>query len=172
METQELQNLDELLVSDNVTAHKVCKSNVETPTIVFGERTFEDGKTSGVYFQWFGVVNRIPTQKQFLFPISMGIDNSMWMGHPEEFKIVFIDQVKNWPSPEMARRVANVATDGDLEASIIWACGHHYHQQYPEGIGPASFLIPIALLGDPNVGVISPGTFCNMELKECPECKR
>lgn len=153
--------------------HKICDTNVEAPTIVVVDMGPEGEEVPTVCVQWFGETKHIlPKKPQFLFSILSEPDAIQWMGHPELFKVAFLGKVKNWPNPSAAQAVADLATEGSLNSWVIYLCSHHYHQQFPQGIGPGSFVMTLALLGDPNVGVITPQSFTNLDVLQCPECKR
>jgi hypothetical protein len=153
--------------------HKICETSVEAPTISVTNIGPEGEEVPTVCVQWFGETRHaLPKKPQFLFSVLSKPDAIQWMGHPELFKVAFLGQVKDWPNPSVAQAVADLMTDGDLKGWVIYLCSHHYHQQYPQGTGPGSFAMAIALLGDPNVGVITPQSFTNLDVLKCLECKR
>lgn len=167
MET--VANLEELLTARSFgPAHSVCKANVALPTIRFGERHYYEKRVTGIYVQWFGD----PTSDQFLFDVCSKVDDVHWMNDPEKFQVVFLGKVGDWPRREVAQKVADQVTEGKLDAWVIWVCSHHYHVRHSNGEGPGSFLTSIVLLGDPNVGVISPQKYVNLEALNCPHCKK
>ncbi len=146
----------------------VCKRVVEIPTIIVDQIVIgENHPRNAVFIQWFGEAVRLTENFQFLFELCIEPNNIHWMGHPEEFKVVFLGQIKNWPKPEVSQKIADEIAEGNLEQTVAWLCSHHYQQRYESGIGPGSFTVPVVLLGDPNIGLISPKTYQNLEaLKE------
>jgi len=121
-----------------------------------------------VFVQWFGEADGGDvTNLQFRFPVPLSPDHAMWMNHPEKFKVILVGQVKDWPKPSAQEAVA-ASAKGTLETWILWICSSHYTVQHSNGPGPACCVVPLtAMLGDPNVGVITPRKYCDLSvLKE------
>jgi len=147
--------------------HKICRNNVDIPRVLFEESNIEGEVVKRVCVQWFGEADyELPKESQFLFDILSDADSLHWWGHPEWFDVVFLGQAKDWPRPEMAQLVADKAAEGNLDVWIVWLCNHHVQVKYSNSPGPQSFVVLLALLGDPNVGVITPRPHRDMEKLE------
>lgn len=143
--------------------HKVWEPNVEVPTV------FVDANQ--VFFQWFGKVDLKPLmqqfgdgvakvfgQMQFRFPISAPPGDMHWMGHPELFQVIFVDQAKNWPNKNA------IAAFGNPEKWLLWVTSTHY--MLGTG-GPLCFAIDLnVMLADNLYGIIEPRPYCDIEVLE------
>lgn len=135
--------------------HKVCRVNVEHPTILVEEQL---GRKV-VLVQWFGEAwNTDLGTSQFLFPLTMKFDDARWLREPELFRVAFMDQVKNWPNKDAISAIAHGLQNGE-ETWVIWVVSSYYAQRTTAGIRCASFMCGLVMLGDPNVGVITPKRF-------------
>jgi len=149
---------DEVIVPE----HKRCETAVEVPTILveppWGEQTVPT-----VCVQWFGQAGvKMPEGSQFNFPLMASHDHVGWFGHPERFRVAFLDQVKNWPKPETAQATADAVAEGNVDAWIIWVVSSIAGMAYENAEGPVSFAAPLILLGDPNCGPITPQPYLDM----------
>jgi len=143
--------------------HEICRKNVDFPIILFVNK---DKETKKVSIQWFGEANKkLQKGSQFLFDIVLNPDEELlWWDHPEWFNVVFLGQIRNWPNSLVAQQIANNIDDGNLNRWVVWVCNHKVQMKYQHSIGPQSFLAKLVLLGDPNVGVITPQPYQNFEV--------
>jgi len=157
--------------------HRICDFNVEIPTVhlvnkirIDATNTAHPKQTSNAIemnIQWFGQAEvLLPEKSQFLFLVLADPEGIEWMGHPERFRVVFLDQVKNWPKPEKARITAEAIANGDMEAWIAWLVSSFIGMRHSDGIGPASYAVPVVLLADGNCGIITPQPYTNMKVLE------
>ncbi len=151
--------------------HKVWEPIVEVPTIVVDDLK---NRPSQIFFQWFGKADLRPLiqqfgnevakvfgQMQFRFPISAPPGDIHWMGHPELFQVIFVDQAKNWPNKNA------IASFGNPEKWLLWVTSTHY--MVGTG-GPACFAVELnMMLADGLYGIIEPRPYCNMEVLEGAE---
>lgn len=136
-------------------AHSVCERKVEVPTISVEEK---DGRRT-VVVQWFGKASSAELKKddQFLFPFTTGVDAIQWFGHPEQFRVSFLGQIKNWPNPEAIPQLLEGFKSED--AWVFMVASSLYSRKTQRGVVCACFMGAIVMLGDPNVGVITPVPF-------------
>ncbi|MBX4198749.1 hypothetical protein KW800_00500 [Candidatus Parcubacteria bacterium] len=150
------------LVGDFPPAFEVCKDNVDKPTILVRD---ERGRPE-VTIQWFGEAKKYDLgDRQFLFPLPTTPDNVQWFGHPEQFQVAYLDQVKNWPAPQAVSMIAPNYTGG-VEAWVFMVSSSLYSRRMEGGLRAACFMGEVALLGDPNVGLISPRRFYDPKVNE------
>jgi len=149
--------------------HKICNFNVDMPTVFPDDEidrtdaSCPKWKSKAINIQWFGQANvQLPEKSQFLFPVLADPKGIEWMGHPETFRVVFLDQVKNWPKPENALITAKTVAKGDMEAWIVWLVSSFIGIRHSDGVGPASYAMPIVLLADGDCGIITPQPYTNM----------
>jgi len=116
-------------------------------------------------FQWVGDYEPSNIYGfQFNFPI---------LGFPEEFLsqfdkfvIPFVGKISQWPNSEMQEGIASQFEDPEMEKVLVQIMSAEFSQDYAGGKGPVSFLSGIALLADPNVGVIKPSYFFDPMVSE------
>lgn len=131
------------------------KWNVAVPTVV---------PYPPMHIRWFGQAEvPLPEESQFLFPVLADDKAIEWFGKPNRFRIVFLGQIKDWPKPEAIQLMVE-AMKGDLETWIVWLVSSIVGMEHSDGIGPASYAVKIALLGDGNCGIITPKPYTNMEV--------
>lgn len=136
-----------------------CKEIVEVPTISvvkLGEQ-----KTGTLVVQWWGEADRLQEESQFLFPIIADPDAIHWMNHPEWFRVAFLGQVKDWPSPKALPSIAQLVK-GNVERWVILLTSSHIGVNFSNGfVGPAAYVCQVVLLLDPVVGLVTPRPYCN-----------
>lgn len=142
--------------------HKVWEPIVEVPTIFVDT---SEGRPR-LFFQWFGKADLEPLTRQFgdmvakafgkmqfRFPISAPSNDIHWMGHPELFQVIFVDQVKNWPNKNA------ISAFGDPEKWLLWVTSTHYMV----GVrGPACYAIDLDVMLDGLYGIIEPRPYCDL----------
>jgi len=146
---------------------KVCEKNVKVPTILV--EPFQEGGKPEVFVQWFGEssTGRKLGEMQFRFPLPAPVDSHCWMGHPELCKVVMVGQVKNWPKPEAAQSIADMAAKGNLDALIIFIVATHYSTLSGGRTGTACFVFEMTIqLADGIYCVITPRPYCDMSVLE------
>jgi hypothetical protein len=149
--------------------HEICRKNVEVPTILMAPMG-PDGK-SVLCVQWFGLTEEplpqnvtIPEDSQFLFTILADPNDIAFFGEPEKFHVVFLGQVKNWLKKEAVQAMIDGPGQGDPNAWIVWFMNPQVGMDF--GGRPASPAVKIALLGDPNCGIIVPRHYVNLEARD------
>ena len=141
-----------------IPMHETCRTTVEIPTILVEPSQDPKKKKLEILVQWYGEAEGVDLEnRQFKFPLIASVHEPRWMSHPERFGVIMIGQVKEWPKKEAVQAIADMAFEGDQEGWLIWVVSTHYTVNGPSGEGPACFFLPWqVMLGDPNVGVISP----------------
>jgi len=135
--------------------HRICTWKSDVPIVV---------QCPTMSIQWFGQAEvPLPEESQFLFPVLTDDKAIEWVGKPNRFRVVFLGQIKDWPKPETIQSMVE-AMKGDLETWIVWLVSSIVGMEHSDGIGPASYAVKIALLGDGNCGIITPKPYTNMEV--------
>jgi hypothetical protein len=141
---------------------------VGVPTITVRDLPVEGGvPRRTICIQWFGKADHceLPPEAQFLFEPQCPHDECHWYGAPEKFRVVFLGPVREWPKPEVAERVAELVTAGNLDTYVVWIVSADFPLRHETAIwAPASFMVPLVLLGDPNCGVIMPVTYAGLDV--------
>jgi hypothetical protein len=147
---------------------KICEKNVEVPTILV--EPFQEGGKPEVFVQWFGESSTGMNlgEMQFRFPLPAPADSHCWLGHPELCKVIMVGQVRNWPKPEAAQGIADMATKGNLDALAIFIAATHYSRLCSDGrAGPACFVFEMTIhLADGIYCAITPRPYCDMSVLE------
>lgn len=154
--------------------HKVCESNVAVPTIVRVNMGPEGEEKPTLCVQWFGDPERpllpnvkIPDGSQFLFSLMVDPDDLNFFGDPAKLRVVFLGKIKDWLKPEAVQAMIDGPGKGNPDAPMIWLLNPQRIVSHSgERKGPASPLVPIALLGDPNCGVIAPRLFSDIGVRD------
>lgn len=135
--------------------HRICirRCNVAVPTVAL---------CPPLHIRWFGQAEvPLPEDSQFLFPVLAKTIG--WFFKPDRSRVVFLGQIKDWPKPEAIQLMVE-AMKGDLETWIVWLVSSFVGMEYDDGIGPASFVFKIPLLGDGNCGTIAPRSYTSMKV--------
>ncbi len=151
--------------------HKICISNVDVPTVVLTHiidatnPSHPKQKEPTMSIQWFGQAGvRLPESSQFLFTLLTDPQSIEWWKNPQSFRVVFLGQIKDWPKIESIQKM--VEAFGDKETWIVWLVSSIIGMKHSDGIGPASYAVKVALLGDGNCGIITPQLYTNMGVLE------
>lgn len=152
--------------------HDICKENVEVPTISLVNMGPPGEEKLTLCVQWFGETKKplppgacIPEGSQFLFSLTVKPDKTCFFGEPEKFYVVFLEQVKNWLKPETTQAMINdLGGSSNPDGWIIWLLNPQVAMDF--GGYPASLAIRIAVLGDPNCGIISPKPYTNLAARD------
>lgn len=145
--------------------HSVCETQVEIPTI----RLVKNGEM--ICVQWKGqpygelppnVI--IPSGAQFLFPLLIPPNNVRFYASTEACLVPFLGQVKNWPAPEQTvQRMIETVGEGSPDNWMVWFLNPRVQVQN-DRIQSEGRLI--AILGDPNCGVIVPELFSDLTVRD------
>ena len=158
--------------------HKVCENNVAVPTIVLAPMGSERQKPA-LCVQWFGDPQspllpnvRLPKDNQFLFSLLADPKDYHFSGNPAKISVIFLGKLKHWPQPNAIQTMINGPGKGNPEAIMVWVLNP---QRVMTGGGrppfPASPLVPVALLGDPNCGVIAPRLYADLAVRDAVMAK-
>jgi hypothetical protein len=148
--------------------HKVYTPNVEFPTVFRG-----DGESPLLEVQWFGEADKemlpnvtIPEGNQFRFPIRIDPNDFSLFGDPEKFFVPFLGKAKDWNlfSPESTQGIIAGPADGDPDCLLIWILNAQVGMDF--GGHPASPIVKIVLLADPNCGIIIPKRFADLTRRD------
>ncbi len=150
-------------------------SSVTIPTIRVVPKLRDEGKE--VVVQWFGrsealgwmvqsfgdEASKVFEAAQFHFPVHVAVDNIRWMGEPEEFQVIFIGQLKDWPNEEAISHFKLPP-----ETWMLYITATHYTVRQPDGnTGPPMFAIPLTImLVDRVYGVITPKPYQDLAVAE------
>ncbi len=165
-----MNNIDEIVRPIVKPQHEMCIIKTDSPMVVVKQMI--DARDPGhpkqenptMNIQWFGRAKvRLPEDSQFLFPVLTNPDSIEWIHKPQLFRVVFLGQIKDWPKPEAVQSMIE-AFRGNNETWIAWLVSSIVGMQHSDGIGPASFAVKVALLGDGNCGIITPQPYTNMEV--------
>ncbi len=138
---------------DNVPEASVVIDTVGNDRIPYHQR---------VTVQWFGKTSAADFEPlQFRFELMAKIDDIHWMGAPQNFRVAFIGQIKDWPKPEAIPGIIAAISGNTAESYVAWLWTDYYTVASVHGEVPASFLFPVICLGNPNVGAIFPKTYIN-----------
>lgn len=139
---------------------------VLVPTIKVAEVI--PGRPKEVVVQWFGETkSRHFDTFQFQFPVGLPVDNMNWLGHPEEFLVVFIGKICEWPKAEAVAEIAERVGQGDAEARVLWVTTSYYVLGSGNDLRAPTFIIPLnVMLADSIYGIITPRQFCDLEALE------
>lgn len=144
---------------------------VSVPTIV-GRLALTGNGDVQLCVQWFGqsdnleslaaeygrVVTQAFNKAQFLFPILLKANNTIWMGHPERFEVISIGQIKDWPNQNVIPQL------GDPEEWLLYISATHYKTAGSNGIEHPAFAIPLSVwIADGIYGVIKPQKYTAYE---------
>jgi len=169
--------------------HKTCETTVDVPTVRVERMPYmhiDDGmphsdSREGVYIQWFGETSKplpenveIPGGSQFLFSVLADPDDLQFYLYPKRFRVIWLDQVKNWPNPKAIQAMIDGPGEGNPDKWMVWLISSHITIEYGNGrSGPATPIFEIAMLGDPNCGVIIPRRHYNdsVRLEELKKCQ-
>ncbi len=136
-------------------AFEVCKENVVKPTLI---RESKNGV--GIWLQWFGESESFDLSgKQFRFPMNTNPDNFSWQ--PENFEVIMVGPVKEWPSGDPAVVDYMIEQCGGPDVIIIYFISSKFGVDDGNGgLMPAAgvLLLSIQLLDD-NCGIITPQVF-------------
>lgn len=140
--------------------HEMIRPLVSVPTISVRTLT-GDNPREAVCVQWFGQASEpLPNDAQFLFEPLADPKSDAWHGKPEAFKVIFIGPIRDWPRRDAAQQVANMVSDGNMDSHIVWMVSSKFPAPHPTArFAPASFMVPLVILGDPAVGVITPKSY-------------
>ena len=144
----------------------ICADKVSMPTINIWSAKGEMNET--VVLQWTGVYDEPGNifRYQFEFPILM--PSNEYGNSISSFLIAFVGQIKEWPNKDQRMGMASCFNDSQMEKYVAHLISAQHSKKYDDGsIGPASFIAGVALLGDPNVGVIKPARFFDPTVVEC-----
>jgi hypothetical protein len=132
--------------------HKICTEKVFRPKIRM-EKILDD---ETVVVQWTGDYHQENIfEYQFNFPIAASLEK--YKNDMSSLYVIFIGQIKYWPDQRQVASMAKNFDDSKMEKCIVYLMSANHAQEYGDGsIGPASFIVEVVLLGDPNVGVIRP----------------
>jgi hypothetical protein len=151
------------------TFHVTYPHEFDYPTVVVEER--EGGDV--VCVLWSGYLDhpewKLPDDRGFFhFDLTAPPSDVHWFGSPEEFKVAFIGQIKDWPNKDAISELME-RCQGDLNTWIAWFVNSAITMNYapqgmPESLGPASFTTSVVILADEACGVIIPNTYMNLEV--------
>jgi hypothetical protein len=130
---------------DYLPEHKICSKNIKRPTLITDD-------TGAICVQWFGVSDSttLPKNSQFLFPL---LNDFVFDNFIDGFKIIFIDQAKNWIKPSAVQAIIDGPGQGNPNVWLLWAMNHHVQEEVSNGkIQCLSPIVQIIELGDPNCG--------------------
>ncbi|HRH31249.1 MAG TPA: hypothetical protein PK950_01130 [Candidatus Paceibacterota bacterium] len=132
--------------------HEVCITNVDKPTLVARSKSGVD-----VWLQWFGKSERFDlSDKQFLFPVD--VPAVTFFGRPEEFEVIMVGPVKNWPNKDA---INELIVEYGADTIVVYLISSAFGVDGGNGQAvPASCLIPLKIkLADDNCGIIDPVDF-------------
>jgi hypothetical protein len=106
----------------------------------------------------------IPSGAQFLFPLLIPPNNLRFYASTEACLVPFLGQVKNWPAPEQTVQcMIETVGEGCPDKWIVWFLNPRVRVLNDR---IQSECKPIALLGDPNCGVIVPELFSDLTVRD------
>lgn len=144
---------------------EVCERPVTIPTVTGTFILEHDRRVKIPAVQWFGQADEMVDGLQFAFPINIpewARDLSILAARPDWYKVAFLGQIKDWSIPDVAEELAQSMANGDADAWIAWllAPGHASIEQ-PQGLSDA---VQLVLSADPNVNIISPQPYVNLNV--------
>lgn len=135
--------------------HDICKENVQKPTLIY-----EDKDGYKIWLEWYGESDNFDlTGKQFRFPIRTDPGNFFYQ--PENFEVIMIGPVKNWPSEDQDVVRHMIEQCGGEDALIIYFISSKFGVDDGNGgIIPAAGVLPLNVkLTDGNCRLINPKEF-------------
>src|SRR3989344_3946204 len=143
-----------ITLSKGQPLHQICKENVGKPTLL--RRKENDGVE--VSLQWFGESESFDLSgMQFHFPINTEIATLFFK--PENFEVIMIGPIKNWPNKEAIPHL--VEQVGGEDVIIIYFISSEIGVDGGNGqTVPAAGILPLRImLADDNCGIIKPKEF-------------
>jgi len=136
-----------------VPLHETCKEIVQKPTLML-----KRGEHPEVWLQWFGESDRFDVSDyQFLFPVNTSYEGFFYQ--PENFEIIMIGPVKNWPyDTSLGDLVKQYGGENEI---IIYCISSKFGVDDGKGQTiPAGGVLPLNIkLFDENCGIINPQEF-------------
>lgn len=150
---------------------KLCERDVEVPTIIT-EPLFKGGRT-WIFVQWFADISPIGSKNlelwngiakrfqamQFRFPVVIDLNDEIWMGKPELFKVVLLGQGKD------LRGKSTVPHPGKDDDWVVWLASSYYGTEIENREVPISFSSRLGMMPSHRTyGLITPRKYYNPEV--------
>jgi hypothetical protein len=77
------------------------------------------------------------------------------------YSIIYLGKTAKWPQREYHENLLGQNENGNRSGYIVHLVSGRFVRKYPNGIGPSSLALDVAIIADQNAGIIRPLSYCN-----------